>query len=232
MNLRRLAFYQRSLVRRMLNKWNIYLDTVSEDEHVIVDYKELLSLLKSREKDLFNEIIRIGPEQLDIKTPFYSFEKPTKLVKIESFTFKSGRKSGVQYFPDFAYSDFMKMNSALEKDLGRGIIIDSGYRSPGRQAYLFIKYLVEENSYSLKKNASWIAMPGYSEHGNPKNPAADFSTIDGINGFSNGQTALDFELTEEFNWLQENSSKFNFHLSYPRGNKYGIAYEPWHWHWG
>ncbi|HZX89661.1 MAG TPA: D-alanyl-D-alanine carboxypeptidase family protein, partial [Rudaea sp.] len=24
---------------------------------------------------------------------------------------------------------------------------------------------------------------------------------------------------------------YNFHLSFPRGNAHGIAYEPWHWCW-
>jgi D-alanyl-D-alanine carboxypeptidase len=40
-----------------------------------------------------------------------------------------------------------------------------------------------------------------------------------------------FERSPAFAWLQRNASRFGFALSYPRGNRHGIAYEPWHWCW-
>jgi hypothetical protein len=39
----------------------------------------------------------------------------------------------------------------------------------------------------------------------------------------------EFEHSQAFQWLIQNAHKFGFRLSYPRGNKFGIAYEPWHW---
>ena len=30
---------------------------------------------------------------------------------------------------------------------------------------------------------------------------------------------------------QARAGDFGFALSYPRGNRHGIAYEPWHWCW-
>ena len=74
-------------------------------------------------------------------------------------------------------------------------------------------------------------MPGYSEHGNPVNHAIDFTNENGINGFSDNQTAGDFESLPEFDWLMKNANQFNFYLSYPENNPYGVAFEPWHWHW-
>lgn len=92
-------------------------------------------------------------------------------------------------------------------------------------------YLTTSGDYSLKENAKWIAMPGYSEHGNPINNAIDFTSENGINGFSDSQSAKDFETLPEFGWLMQNANNFNFYLSYPRDNKFGVAFEPWHWHW-
>ena len=74
-------------------------------------------------------------------------------------------------------------------------------------------------------------MPGYSEHGNPVNNAIDFTNEVGINGFSGNQTAKHFELLTEFEWKLKNANQFNFYLSYPKNNPYGVAFEPWHWHW-
>jgi D-alanyl-D-alanine carboxypeptidase len=38
-----------------------------------------------------------------------------------------------------------------------------------------------------------------------------------------------FETTPAFAWLQRHAAAFGFSLSYPRGNRHGYLYEPWHW---
>ncbi|MDE2150625.1 MAG: M15 family metallopeptidase [Gammaproteobacteria bacterium] len=40
-----------------------------------------------------------------------------------------------------------------------------------------------------------------------------------------------FENTDAFAWLSAYARRFGFTLSYPRGNRYGYLYEPWHWCW-
>ena len=67
------------------------------------------------------------------------------------------------------------------------------------------------------------AAPGYSEHHSGR--AIDLTTP--------GFAALEeeFERSSAFRWLCHNAEKFCFSLSYPRGNRHGIAYEPWHWCW-
>jgi len=32
-----------------------------------------------------------------------------------------------------------------------------------------------------------------------------------------------------FAWLARHAHRFGFAMTYPRGNRLGIAYEPWHW---
>ena len=187
------------------------------------------------EKDFAIRIFNIDPASLGFKGPFYSIKSvKADLVKIPSVKFENSQgehETGIQYCLSNIYDDFERMNEVMKQDTGKRLYIESGYRSPGRQAYLFIKYLVNDNGYSLEENAKWIAMPGYSEHGHFSNHAIDFVNEDGINGFSKGQTASDFENLTEYKWLLERASEFNFYISYPRNNQLGVEFEPWHWHW-
>ena len=65
------------------------------------------------------------------------------------------------------------------------------------------------------------APPGYSEHHTGR--ALDIAT--------SGQEPLieAFEFTDAFGWLSRHASRFDFSLSYPRDNPFGIVFEPWHW---
>jgi D-alanyl-D-alanine carboxypeptidase len=65
------------------------------------------------------------------------------------------------------------------------------------------------------------APPGYSEH--HSGGAVDVTT-EGVPPLE-----LDFEDTPAFRWLSDHAHKFGFHLSFPRDNPCGYAYEPWHW---
>jgi D-alanyl-D-alanine carboxypeptidase len=67
------------------------------------------------------------------------------------------------------------------------------------------------------------AAPGYSEHHSGR--ALDITTP----GFA--VLEEEFERSAAFAWLSTNAQRYNFHMSYPRGNRHGIAYEPWHWCW-
>jgi LAS superfamily LD-carboxypeptidase LdcB len=201
-----------------------------KDRRTIVDYDTLMNSLDLIEKDFASRIFDIDPKDLGFKGPFYSMKKPYDLVEIPSV--KVGyRETGIQYCPEHSYKDYLKMAAQMKKDIGRKLYIDSGYRSPGRQAYLFFHYLTTSSKYSLKENAKWIAMPGYSQHGSPRDNAVDFCTQDGVNGFSDHQTGEDFAKLPEYKWMLKNASKYNFYLSYPKDNKWGVGFEPWHWHW-
>ena len=107
---------------------------------------------------------------------------------------------------------------AMLKDMRKAGLdpkIVSAYRSFEEQKHLKGRYL---RTYGIGAN-QFSADQGYSEH-------QLGTTIDIIN---NGNTlSLDFENTDEFQWLQENAWRYGFILSYPKGNKYYI-YEPWHW---
>ena len=65
------------------------------------------------------------------------------------------------------------------------------------------------------------APPGHSEHHTGR--ALDLGTPG-----CEPLTEL-FEGTAAFTWLSANAHRFGFSLSYPRGNPFGITFEPWHW---
>jgi D-alanyl-D-alanine carboxypeptidase len=66
-----------------------------------------------------------------------------------------------------------------------------------------------------------LAPPGCSEH----------HTGNAVDLGCTGALPLDpvFETTSGYFWLKRNASIFGFSLSYPRDNRYGYVYEPWHW---
>ncbi|NUN08078.1 MAG: D-alanyl-D-alanine carboxypeptidase family protein [Ignavibacteriaceae bacterium] len=222
------------LAFRVYNKWSSFIYDIPEEKRSIVNYDELMNSLNFAEREFAERIFSIDPKTLGFKGPFFGRDKADNLVMIPSRFVGEGKgktETGIQYCPKHSYRDYERMMNAMHAAIGKRLYIDSGYRSPGRQAYLFFYYLVHSNDYNLTENAKWIAMPGYSEHGSPKNNAIDFVSGGGINGFSDGQTAEDFEELEEFAWLMKNAKSFNFYLTYPPDNPYGVAYEPWHWHW-
>lgn len=95
----------------------------------------------------------------------------------------------------------------------------STFRSIAHQHALVARKLARGDS--LAQVFAVNAVPGYSEH--HSGHAIDLGTP--------GCAALDeaFEHTTAFAWLQQHASRFSFHLSYPRDNRHGVIYEPWHW---
>ena len=102
---------------------------------------------------------------------------------------------------------------------GVAITIVSAFRSIERQAEIVRAKLAR--GQSIEEILSVSAPPGYSEHHTGR--AVDVTT-EGARPLE-----LEFEGTEAFAWLSRHSKRFGFVLSYPRQNRYGYLYEPWHW---
>ena len=105
------------------------------------------------------------------------------------------------------------------RDDGHTLMIVSGFRSFAYQASLIRKKLGAGQVIGdiLKVNAA----PGYSQH--HTGAAVDVATP--------GSRPLteEFEQSGAFDWLTGNAARFGFTMTYPRNNKYGFIYEPWHW---
>ena len=110
---------------------------------------------------------------------------------------------------------YKKMYSAAKSD-GISLILSSGYRSYDEQQETYDEYA------KIKKNNidTYAARPGHSEH--QTGLAFDILTM--------GVKTTDFDKTDEFKWLQDNSYKYGFILRYPKGKEdiTGFDYESWH----
>jgi D-alanyl-D-alanine carboxypeptidase len=99
------------------------------------------------------------------------------------------------------------------------LLVVSGFRGVDYQADLIRKKIAAGQQIGdiLEVNTA----PGFSEHHTGR--AVDIATP--------GSRPLteDFENTEAFQWLTAEAAGFGFSMTYPRGNPWGISYEPWHW---
>jgi zinc D-Ala-D-Ala carboxypeptidase len=117
-----------------------------------------------------------------------------------------------------AYQD---MQAAAQQE-GVSLVPLSGFRSLTDQDYLFFGKKAERGQVAAER-AKVSAPPGYSEHhtgyaldiGDGNVPALNLSP--------------DFENTAAFKWLKANAPFYSFEISFPKTNKQGVNYEPWHW---
>jgi len=95
----------------------------------------------------------------------------------------------------------------------------SGYRSFKRQREIF-KYNLKNDGEAANR---YSARPGQSEH--QTGLAIDITCA--ANEFN---LTYEFENTDEYKWLCDNSYKFGFIVRYPKGKEdiTGYDFEPWH----
>lgn len=116
---------------------------------------------------------------------------------------------------------YREMEAAARRS---GIVLTpiSGFRTLTDQDYLFFGKKAERGQVATER-AKVSAPPGYSEHhtgyaidmGDGNVPATHLSET--------------FENTAASKWLKANAAFHSFELSFPKGNKQGVTYEPWHW---
>ena len=113
---------------------------------------------------------------------------------------------------------WVAMRQAAEAD-GVDLLLVSGYRSYAYQASLIQRKL--DTGAALEDILSVNAPPGCSEHHTGR--AVDIATP-GVPPLTEA-----FERSDAFRWLQKNAADHGFSMSYPRDNRFGYIYEPWHW---
>ena len=112
-------------------------------------------------------------------------------------------------------SQWLAMQAAATA-AGIPLRLRAGFRTIGEQANLIREQV--RLGRSMNEILTEIAAPGYSEH--HKGRALDIDCVPG---------AKEFDKTPAFDWLCRNAGTFGFELSYPRDNRCGIVFEPWHW---
>jgi len=158
------------------------------------------------------EILR----QLGIEKKFAGrkpFREATELASIGTDIY--GRE---QRLAPNAASAWHKLKTAAERD---AVILQpvSAFRSVAYQRQIVERKLAAGQTWEQILKVS--AAPGYSEHHTGR--AIDI-TAPGCEPLTEG-----FELTSGFAWLVRHADHFGFSMTYPRDNKWGVIYEPWHW---
>ncbi len=99
------------------------------------------------------------------------------------------------------------------------LLLISAFRSIEYQIQVIERLLAKGES--IDAILTRVAAPGFSEH--QSGNAVDLA--------SNDTEVLeeDFDESDAFDWLMRNAANHCFHLSYPKGNDFGVIYEPWHW---
>ncbi len=230
LNLDRLSDPDIKMVQTLLAKLEPLIQERQKKHNLAtLTFPELYASLDRREKQFLKSFQNLKPGPLNVKIPYRGMATgKEELVLVQGQMIKEKGKVKElppQFVPKDVYEAYTAMMGAMQKDLGKRLYIESGYRSSAYQLYLLVYYL-KNHKYSIRETAKFVALPGYSEHGSPQHQALDFINRDGINGEDNPK---EFEDLPEFKWLVKNAGRFGFVLSYPKGSKEGITYEPWHW---
>jgi len=145
------------------------------------------------------------------KLPFCA--EPAVLVETELDFYR--RK---QRLTPAAFSAWSAMRDAATEQ-GVSLFLISAFRGYQYQHDLIARKL--ESGQSIEAILRVNAAPGYSEHHSGR--AVDVGTL-GCDALSE-----EFNNTKAYQWLSKNAALYNFYLSYPRDNSFGIDFEPWHW---
>ncbi len=216
---------EKKLVKQILKHWETWVPAVKKKGQApLINFEDLYEGLNAEQK-AFLEKVRTLKQGGTFKSPGNSLTR----ISGQVITVNGEREVlDPQYLPRWSYEAYQEMMLQMHKDTGKELLIESGYRSPAYQLYLFIYYLAK-HKYSITETRRWVALPGHSEHGDPDRQAIDFISLEGVNGDSDrGQTAADFEKIPEYGWLQKNAGRYGFELSYPKKTPEN-SYEPWHW---
>ena len=145
-------------------------------------------------------------------------QKPTYDEAVELVDVGPNLVGRMQRLTPETAASWQEMLNAARVD-GITLMIVSGFRDFEYQAGLIRKKI--NAGQALGDILAVNAAPGFSEHHTGR--AVDIA--------SPGSRPLteEFETSEAFAWLEKNAADYGFSMSYPRDNRQGFIYEPWHW---
>lgn len=157
---------------------------------------------------------------LEISTALILRRGLTKQIEVNELVVAETEQSGREFLltPDTANA-WHYMKDAAHQD-GVELLMVSAFRSVQRQNDIIQEKL--DNGASIDAILEVCAPPGYSEHHTGR--AIDITSPE------QPELEISFENTVAFFWLKEHAESYGFSMSYPRENKFGFQYEPWHWY--
>jgi len=168
----------------------------------------------SYQERIHAELARLGIPMawiIDKQLPFYP--------EASELTVAEADAQGREYLLTPAAAQSWQGMKQAAADEGVILEIVSSFRTIERQIDI-IRNKIARNM-PMETILTLSAPPGYSEHHSGR--AIDINTPGCL------PTEEEFADTEAFRWLERHAARFDFKLSYPRGNALGFIYEPWHW---
>ncbi len=156
----------------------------------------------------------LSKNELILVNKFYYLDKsfsPEEITNISlSYAYANNSVSKV------TNDAYINMATNAKKD-GIQLLANSTYRTYERQEKVYKEYY---DWYGEDYADKYAAHPGFSEH----------QTGLALDIFTYNSNMENFDQTEAFNWLMDNSYKYGFILRYPKGKEYltGTNYESWH----
>lgn len=208
-------------------------DKYSENEDgTSLTLNDLYDELKPEEKYAVKMLLSIDPmnygQKLKIINTIETSVRLNKILNQEYISVDDNSKYFMppRFLPQKPYTEFMNMNMEMNKAIRRKLIINTGYRGHGFQILLFCRMLVYVYDYDLASTLSRVLLPKFSQHCSPTNTAIDFRSYDDK---TTEENLWAFASSAEYDWLSKHASEFGYSESYPKNNKIGMTWEPWHW---
>lgn len=191
----------------------------SPEEALLVEREDLYAPLTIEQRN-FLEAIR----HIEGADPTRAVASENDWIRIEDRRVRgpSGeRVLSLQLLPRRVGLAFRRMDAAMRADLGRGLLIGSGYRTPANQLFIFVSYMPYYD-YSPTKTLLHVSLPGASDHNRVERQGIDFVSEEGVDlRYSDAEA---FRALDEYAWLVANAARFGFEDQGPGG------LSPWHWH--
>lgn len=199
--------------------------------HGLTTKAELMQIMDDDTAAIVQSILSLNPAVYGFKGK--KLETESTPDDIVSITQSADRLSGeyaishTVYLPPLVHAAFADMATAFQKEnVGRQLLIGSGYRSPGYQIVTLLYILVKVYDFDVAQTLQRVALPEYSQHCSVSQTAIDMLNIDGEPTDEKPQLFAD---SIEYAWLVKNAQQYGFYESYPQNNPDGIMWEPWHW---
>jgi D-alanyl-D-alanine carboxypeptidase len=204
------------------------LQKLENDEKVAaIPFSELHDGLSAQARDLSEKICSIRPHNYGIKRQAVPPKKARNLIVLRNQQYSTADGwHGIpsRLVPRQVFRSFQAMNHSMKKDIGHELVIQSGYRSPAYQLFIFL-FQLKDKDWNVESTLRTVALPGYSEHAAGDRQGLDIRAAK----FYGPHDMYDFSRVPAYRWMLQHAREFNFALSYPRDNDTGTDFEPWHW---
>jgi len=213
------ADHNKAVLSAVFKRFRRLIDVVGYTKFALIDFDEALKVARNypqvgafpKEELVFLEFIFY----FDAKV--YGFWGKKLLTEIDvELPRKAVKKiSGTAQY--LFRGDAEKIYGKIHKAMGDRVILTSGVRGVVKQLYLFLKK-VQYSKGNLSMASRSVAPPGHSFHG-----VGDFDIGKAGFGYRNFTSA--FAQTDEYKRL----IKLGYlKIRYPKGNPFGVRFEPWH----